>query len=65
MQLVEAYAVLTTLVIPWLWYRHRELYRLAGTVYEAAKDREVTEEEFQAIADRLGEVLYKEDGTAP
>lgn len=58
-QLVEVYAVLTTIVIPWLWLRHREIYRLAIEVHRAAKDGEVTEEEFQAIADRLGDVIYK------
>jgi hypothetical protein len=59
MQWVEFYAIITTIVIPWLWLRHREIYRLARVTYDAAKDKKVTEEEFQAIADELGKVIYK------
>lgn len=58
----EVWAALTTIgaaVFAYLWYRRKEVVDLAVEVYEAAKDKTVTEEEFQKIADKLGKVLYK------
>lgn len=59
--LVKVYAVLITVVLPLLWSRHKQLYKLASTVYDAAKNKEVDEKEFQEIADMLGDVLYPKE----
>lgn len=63
--LLQAWALLSTVgagALGWLWYRNGEVIRLAKTVYAAAVDKEVTEEEFQLIAADLGKVLYKKGG---
>lgn len=63
MDLLSVYAVLTTvstISFAYLWYRREEITKLAVKVYNAAKDRKVTEEEFQDVADSLGKVLFKD-----
>lgn len=50
---------ISTLSFAYFWYRRNEMALLSKEVYDAAKDKKISEEEFQIIADKLGAVIYK------
>lgn len=62
MDYLTLYAILTsigTAVYGYLYYRRAEVINLAMEVVEAYADKEITEEEYGRIVEKLKKVLYK------
>lgn len=58
-QIYSAVSTVAAVSFAYLWYRREEVVKLATDVYNAAKDKNVTEDEFQLVADDLGKVIFK------
>jgi 2-keto-4-pentenoate hydratase len=57
--IIAALASVATVVYGYLFYRRSEVVDLAFEIIEAYEDKNVTEEEFGEIVERLKKVIYK------